>query len=34
MRKLINNEKCGVPLYDSTTQTFVESDDSFISLYY
>jgi len=34
MRKLINNEKCGVPLYDSATQTFVESDDSFISLYY
>jgi hypothetical protein len=34
MRKLINNEGCGVPLYDSSTQTFVESDDSFITLYY
>ena len=33
MRKLINNEGCGVPLYDSATQTFVESKQSFISLY-
>jgi hypothetical protein len=33
MKKLINNEKCGVPLYDSATQTFVESDKSFIGLY-
>jgi len=34
MRKLINNEACGVPLYDENTETFIESDNSFISLYY
>ena len=32
MRKLINNDKCGVPVYNPITQTFNESDNEFISL--
>ena len=33
MRKLINNEECGVPVYNPITQTFNESKEEFISLY-
>jgi hypothetical protein len=33
INKLINNENCGVPIYDCVTHTFNESDKEFISLY-
>ena len=31
--QLINNEECGVPVYNPITQTFNESKEEFISLY-
>jgi hypothetical protein len=33
MKKLISEDKCGVPIYDCVTHTFNESKDEFISLY-
>ena len=34
INKLINNENCGVPIYDCVTHTFNESKEEFITLYY
>lgn len=33
MKKLIYSTKCGIPVYNSVSQTFNESDTEFISLY-